>query len=469
MTLPDRLLIASVSGLRGLVGCGLDPIVASRFVAAYAAGLEPGGSVVLGHDARLSHPVFRHAVAAALMASGFDVLDVGPIATPTLGRYVRTSGSVGGIQISASHNPKEYNGLKFFQPDGVVLSPELGKAMLDRFESETFRWAALEDLGRETAIADADEDHIEAVCALTDVDRIASRQFRVLLDGCHGGGGPTLEKLLRRLGCQVIAIGTKPDGRYDHTPEPNVANLQVISRLMAGSDAFDLGFVLDPDADRLALLDSDGTFIGEEYTLVIAAAQRLKHGGPDGPLVANLSTSAMIDAVAKAAGRTVVRSPVGEFHVVQALRQHGGIFGGEGNGGVIDPRVGWVRDSLLGAALVLEALAEAPANSSLQDLTRPWPILVMVKDKIDLPAGGSAVANAALNTVADEIGKSHPSALIDRRDGLHARLNDRTWLHLRASNTEPIVRILLEAPDDRTADDLRLTAKHMVIKAIERS
>lgn len=468
MSQHDHLLIASVSGLRGLVGRGLDPIVAARFAAAYAAGLEPGGSVVLGHDARISHPVFRHAVTSSLLASGFDVLDVGPIATPTLGRYVRTSGSVGGIQISASHNPKEYNGLKFFQPDGAVLSPELGQAMLERFRADSSRWASLDSLGRQIVVADADEDHIAAVCALVDTDRIAARGFRVLLDGCHGGGGPTLEKLLRRLGCQVLSIGTKPDGVYDHTPEPNVGNLQSISKLMAGSGSFDIGFVLDPDADRLALLDGSGTFIGEEYTLVIAAAQRLKHGGPAGPLVANLSTSAMIDAVAAAAGRTVERSPVGEFHVVNALRSKGGIFGGEGNGGVIDPRVGWVRDSLLGAALVLDALAESN-ELTLQDLIRPWPALVMVKDKIDLPAGGAGAANAALNAVAEELGHIFPGAKIDRRDGLHARLDDRTWVHLRASNTEPIVRILLEATDDRTADELRLTAKKLVMQAIERS
>jgi phosphomannomutase len=462
----DHLLIASVSGLRGLVGRGLDPIVAARFAASYAAGLESGGSIVLGHDARLSHPVFRNAVTASLLASGFDVLDVGPIATPTLGRYVRTSGSAGGIQISASHNPKEYNGLKFFQPDGAVLSPELGQAMLDRFRSDTYRWATLDKMGKSIQVVDADEDHIEAVCALVDAERIAARGFRVLLDGCHGGGGPTLEKLLRRLGCKVIGIGTKPDGVYDHTPEPNVANLEPISKLMAGCGSFDLGFVLDPDADRLALLDGEGAFIGEEYTLVIAAAQRLRHGGPQGPLVANLSTSAMIDAVAAEAGRTVVRSPVGEFHVVKALRDHGGIFGGEGNGGVIDPRVGWVRDSLLGAALVLDALAES-SDITLQDLISPWPKLVMVKDKIDLPAGGAGAANAALNIVADELASRFTGSKIDRRDGLHARLDDRTWLHLRASNTEPIVRILLEATDDRTADELRLTAKDLVIQAIE--
>lgn len=466
MTPNDHLLIASVSGLRGLVGRGLDPIVASRFAAAYAAGLEPGGSVVLGHDARLSNAVFRNAVTASLLASGFDVLDVGPIATPTLGRYVRTSGSVGGIQISASHNPKEYNGLKFFQPDGAVLSPELGKTMLERFQGDKFRWAPLDRLGRQIPVADADEDHIAAVCALVDTDRIAARGFRVLLDGCHGGGGPTLEKLLRRLGCSVLGIGTKPDGVYDHTPEPNVANLQPITQLMAGAGGFDVGFVLDPDADRLALLDGSGTFIGEEYTLVIAAAQRLKHGGPAGPLVANLSTSAMLDAVAAGAGRTVVRSPVGEFHVVKTLRDNGGIFGGEGNGGVIDPRVGWVRDSLLGAALVLEALAES-SELTLQDLIRPWPELVMVKDKIDLPAGGAGAANAALEFVGTELSLMYPGAKIDRRDGLHARLDARTWLHLRASNTEPIVRILLEATDDRTAEELRLMAKELIIRAIE--
>jgi phosphomannomutase len=466
MTASSPLLIASVSGLRGLVGNGLDPIVAARFVAAYAAGLESPGSIVLGHDARLSHPVFEHAVTSALLASGFDVLSVGPIATPTLGRYVRTTGSAGGIQISASHNPKEYNGLKFFQPEGMVLSPELGKAMLERFETGQSRWAAISQIGSLHVVKDADEDHVAAVCALVDADLIASRSFRVMLDGCHGGGGPSLEKLLRRLGCRVLSIGTKPDGIYDHTPEPTVSNLSTIAKLMSGAGDLDLGLVLDPDADRLALLDRDGSFIGEEYTLVIAAAQRLRHGGPAGPLAANLSTSAMIDAVAREFGREVIRTPVGEFHVVEGLRQNRGLIGGEGNGGVIDPRVGWVRDSLMGAALVLEALAEAPAGTSLKELISPWPKLEMIKDKIDLPPGGSAVAKAALEGVAEEISKSYPSARIDRRDGLHARMDDTTWLHLRASNTEPIVRILLEAAGADQAESLRQSAHSMIRRAL---
>jgi len=461
-----NLLIASVSGLRGLVGNGLDPIVAGRFIAAYAAGLDRPGSVVVGHDARLSHHLFEQAVNASLMASGLDVLAVGPIATPTLGRYVRTTGSVGGIQISASHNPKEYNGLKFFQPEGMVLSPELGKAMLERFENHQARWASLPELGSLIKVELADEDHIAAVCALVDSDLIAARKFRVLLDGCHGGGGPTLEKLLQRLGCQVLGIGTKPDGIYDHTPEPTAANLTRIARLMSGAGDFDLGLILDPDADRLALLDRDGSFIGEEYTLVLAAAQRLRHGGPPGPLVANLSTSAMIDAVAKAHGRQVIRTPVGEFHVVQALREHAGIIGGEGNGGVIDPRVGWVRDSLMGAALVLEALAQSEPNTTLARLASPWPRLIMVKDKIDLPPGGASVAREALETIANELAEELPTAKLDLRDGLHARLDDQTWFHLRASNTEPIVRILLEAPTEQSANQLRQSASRRILKAI---
>lgn len=466
MSKSGQVLIASVSGLRGLVGNGLDPIVAGRFVAAYAAGLDRPGSVVVGHDARLSHPVFEHAVISSLLASGLDVLAVGPIATPTLGRYVRTTGSVGGIQISASHNPKEYNGLKFFQPEGMVLSPEQGAEMLSRFESGESRWAGISELGRLMQVTDADEDHVAAVCSLVDVDLIASRKFKVLLDGCHGGGGPSLEKLLRNLGCDVLAIGTKPDGMYDHTPEPTVANLGRIAKLMSGTGDFDLGLVLDPDADRLALLDRDGSFIGEEYTLVLAAAQRLKHGGPSGPLVANLSTSAMIDSVARATGREVVRTPVGEFHVVRALQEQKGIIGGEGNGGVIDPRVGWVRDSLMGAALVLEALADAPPGTSLADLARPWPRLVMVKDKIDLPPGGAAVARQALTAVAEQLAQSHSQATLDQRDGLHARLSESSWLHLRASNTEPIVRILLEAATPAEAEELKQLARSLIQQSL---
>jgi phosphomannomutase len=434
--------IASVSGLRGVVGDGLDPVVVLEFAAAYAAGCAPG-PIVVGHDGRVSATVFVNAVLAAVTATGRDALLVGAAATPTLGRLVRDQRAAGGVQISASHNPPRYNGLKFFQPEGMVLSPAQGRAVLDRLERRAFGWASWDKLGRVRALEDPDDAHLNQVLKLVNVDAIRRRGLSVVLDACHGAGGRMGAALLRALGCRTVVLGGNADGRYDHPPEPTEANLRDFSAIIPATGA-DVGFAQDPDADRLAIVDETGRYIGEELTLALAARRRLAQ--VRGPVVLNLSTSRVTEEVAKAHGCPVHRTPVGEIHVVERMRAEGAVLGGEGNGGVIDPRVGFVRDSFVGMALVLDLLAQS--DTPLSRIVDQLPAPAMVKDQY--PLAGNAAGAAGVAALWDRIVAANPEAAADRRDGLRLDWPDR-WVHVRASNTEPIVRVIAEAPDPDAA------------------
>lgn len=436
--------IASVSGLRGIVGHGLDPASVVEFAAAYAAGCGPG-PIVVGHDGRVSAPVFVHATLAGVTATGRDVLLAGPAATPTIGHLVRDRGASGGIQISASHNPPEYNGLKFFQPEGMVLSPESGREMLGRLGRREFGWAPWSALGKVHTLHNPDNEHLDAVLRLVDVEAIRARRFGVVLDACHGSGGRMGLALLQALGCRASVVGGDPDGRYDHPPEPTEAHLRVLCRQVPAESA-SIGFAQDPDADRLAIVDEKGRYIGEELTLALAVARRLSQF--QGPVITNLSTSRVIDEVAARSGCPVYRTPVGEIHVVERMRAEHAVLGGEGNGGVIDPRVGFVRDSFVAMALTLDLMAAE--GRPLSALVDELPRYVMVKQKY--PLRGHA-QRTPIDVLFNQIADSVPEAQVDRRDGL--RLDWPTcWVHVRASNTEPIVRVIAEAHDSEKAGEL---------------
>jgi phosphomannomutase len=445
--------IASVSGLRGIVGNGLDPAVAAEFAAAYAAGCGPG-PIVVGNDGRASAPVFVHAVLAGVTATGRDVLEAGPVATPTLGRLVRDRGASGGIQISASHNPPEYNGLKFFQPGGMVLAPEAGRAILVRLGRRDFGWAPWNALGKVTALHNPDAEHQEAVLRTVLQEAIRERRYGVVLDSCHGAGGRLGAALLGALGCRTAVLGGEPDGRYDHAPEPTEANLSGMARLVPAESA-DVGFAQDPDADRLAIIDEDGRYIGEELTLALALRRRLEQA--TGPVVINLSTSRVCEDVAASYGCPVHRTPVGEIHVVERMRAEGAVLGGEGNGGVIDPRVGYVRDSFVGMALVLDLMAAT--GKRLSQLVAELPRYEMVKEKFPVGQEGPP-----LDDVFDRIAQEHPEARPDRRDGLRLDWPDR-WAHVRPSNTEPVVRVITEARDRVAAAALARQVGEWVARA----
>src|SRR4051812_16597612 len=408
MNLVSGTRIASVSGLRGVVGDGLDPAIVVEFAAAYASGCVPG-PIVVGHDGRVSAPVFVPAVLAGVTATGHDALLVGPTATPTIGRLVRDQKAAGGIQISASHNPTHYNGLKFFQPGGMVLAPSSGREVLARLERREFGWAPWDALGRVRNLEDPDAAHLNQVLKIVDVEAIRRRKFPVILDACHGAGGRMGAALLRALGCELMLLGGIPDGRYDHRPEPTEANLRAFAAVVPATGAA-VGFAQDPDADRLALIDENGRYVGEELTLALALRRRLSQ--VTGPVVMNLSTSRVSEELARRMGATVHRTPVGEIHVVERRRAESALLGGEGNGGVIDPRVGYVRDSFVGMALVLDLLAAT--GEPLSRLVGELPAFAMVKDQYPLkgPRDGD------IDALWDRITAAHPEATADRRDGL---------------------------------------------------
>jgi phosphomannomutase len=437
--------IASISGLRGIVGDGLDPVVAAEFAAAYASRCEPG-AIVIGHDGRISSRVFYPAVSAAVAATGRDVWLGGAAATPSLGVLVRQRRAAGGIQISASHNPPQYNGLKFFQPRGMVLSPEQGQDVLACWRDKGFSWASWASLGQIREIEDPVGLHLERVLEVVDVAAIRRRAFVVGLDACHGSGGHLAAKLLRKLGCRPWIVGGEPDGQYDHPPEPTERNLGEFSSIVPAVGAA-VGFAQDPDADRLAIVDETGRYIGEELTLALAATRRLLQSR--GPIALNLSTSKVTEEIARRAGCPVIRTPVGEINVVEAMLEQQAILGGEGNGGVIDPRIGYVRDSFVGMALVLDLLASD--DRKLSEWVQTLPRFYMVKDQHPLGSGGAEPA--AVGTFWDRLAEAHPEARSDRRDGLRLEWDDR-WVHVRASNTEPIVRVIAEASSEAEARQL---------------
>jgi phosphomannomutase len=427
-------LIISVSGLRGIVGDTLTPEVTRRFTAAFAEIL-PDGPVLVTRDGRANGGQLVAPVAAGLSQGGKrTVLDGGIAATPTTGVLVRQHGCVGGVQISASHNPAEYNGLKLFSAEGRVVPAGVGQAVLDRFRMLDARSSMLVQPSASglQQLADTTTAHLALVERIVDAERIRRRRFRVLLDANHGAGSVLGRPLLERLGCAVILLGGKPDGLFSHPPEPTAQNLAGVLQEVTRARA-DVGFCQDPDADRLAIIDERGRYLGEEYTLAICANHVLRH--TPGPVVTNCSTSRMTENIARKYGVPFFRSAVGEANVVDGMLREQAVLGGEGNGGVIDPRVVLVRDSFVGMALVLDAMAER--NQPVSALADELPRYAMRKTKIGLTRDKVAES-------FDRLEQHFHDAMPDRLDGLRLDWPD-SWLLVRASNTEPIVRIIAEA------------------------
>ncbi|EMB18065.1 phosphoglucosamine mutase [Rhodopirellula europaea] len=431
-------LIISVSGLRGILGETLTPEVAVRFAAAFSAAM-PEGKIVIGRDGRTTGPMLRSAIVSALSASGRDVIDADVAATPTIGVLVRELGAVGAIAISASHNPPEYNGIKLFGGDGRVLDAESGAKIRDAYFAGTNQWATYDKIGEVSSVDDPHAAHLEKVLATVDVDAIKAKQFRVLIDSNHGAGGLLGVRLLKALGCTVEAMGHEPTGKFAHTPEPTAENLQGISADVTGRECV-VGFCQDPDADRLALIDETGRYIGEECTLALCVRQAMETGRTSGPIVINGATSSMSTLIAKQHGVETFRSAVGEANVCDLMIDKKASYGGEGNGGPIDPTVGYVRDSFVGMAQTLALLART--GKPLSELADELPQLSIQKSK----AGVSA---ERLPEVFDKLEAKFTDAEATRGDGMRLQWSDR-WLLVRGSNTEPIVRMIAEAP---TADE----------------
>ena len=442
----DLTCVISISGIRGIVGKTIDVDQVLGLAAAYGRTIAAGGTVVVGRDSRPTGALFAQAAAAGLRAAGCAVIDIGIVPTPTVPIMISELGAAGGIQLSASHNPVEWNALKLFSGQGRnVDQAQLDRVLAEYRQSSTQPWRTWEGVGSWTQRGDALDIHLKRVLAAVDVGLIRKRKPTVVIDSVNGSGSVIAPRLLAELGCTVVPLYTDPTKIFPRDPEPTAANVTETGGVVVKSRA-DIGFVQDPDADRLAIIDETGTYIGEEYTLVLCAAARLAAVGRGGVVCTNLSTSRMLEDIAARTGARVVRAKVGEAHVVDAMQANQAVIGGEGNGGIIDPRVVWGRDSQIGMALVLEYLARE--GKPLSQVIASIPRYAIHKEKV-------AMDRAAVTAAIDRL-RGHPvaqGAELITLDGLKLVWPDR-WVHLRASGTEPVSRIIAEAPDTAQAGDL---------------
>jgi phosphomannomutase len=427
-------LMISVSGIRGIVGESLTPEAVVTFARALGTYLE-GKAVVVGRDSRPSGPMLEAAAIAGLLSCGCLIKRLGIVPTPTVGVAICELGAGGGIQITASHNPSPYNGLKLFGPRGMVLTAAEGTDVVRIHTSGQFRPTSYQTTCHDEVIAEPAAAHLERILKQVDVSKIQHRRFRILIDANGGAGGPMLLELLDRLSWQhlLTTIGCEADGQFTHEPEPTEENLSEVAPLVAENNCA-VGFALDPDADRLALIDEHGQYIGEELTLALATEFRLRQ--QPGPVVVNMSTSRVIEDIAARHSCAFHRSAVGEANVVERMLEIGAVIGGEGNGGVIDPRVGLVRDPFIGMALILSLLAET--GKTVSQLVSELPTYHIFKTK-------KAIERPALPSLYDQLAQRWSEAKVNREDGLRLDWPDR-WVHVRPSNTEPIVRVIAEAP-----------------------
>jgi phosphomannomutase len=436
-------LIISVSGMRGIVGENLTPAIAAEYGCAFGSFLKGGAagprpSVCVGRDSRISGQMLASAVMAGLCSVGVEAIDLGLVTTPGVGIMLRHLGCRGGVIITASHNPLPYNGIKLLLDNGMAPPPETAAQIRRRFFDKRFAFAGSAQCGRVAVNSETDRIHVQKVLAVVQSQQVARRRYKIALDSVNGAGAPVAKRLLTELGCEIVAMNDEPTGLFAHEPEPTAANLGGLCERVRQAAA-DVGFAQDPDADRLAIVDENGVYIGEEYTLALAAKH--VYSSRTGTAAANLSTSRMIDDVAKAAGGRVVRTPVGEANVAGAMLANDCIIGGEGNGGVIDLRVGPIRDSLVAMALVLQLMAQT--GRTVSQLVRQIGRYYMHKDKFAADAGQA-------ERIIARTKQRFAGAALDTSDGCRFDFDDG-WVHLRTSNTEPVMRIIVEARDEAAA------------------
>lgn len=449
-----QALIVSISGMRGLVGENLFPETAAAYGSAFGTFLKQRHvgrnevKVAIGRDSRLSGQMIYSAAAAGLTACGIDVIDIGICSTPGVGIMLRHLGCDGGVVITASHNPTAYNGIKFLLEDGIAPSADKAQQIIDLFHKRQFIYTDALGCGHITADDQAHRVHVDKVLKTVQQQSIIEKGFCVVLDSVNGAGGAEAMLLLEALGCDVVPMNVEPTGLFTHTPEPTKENLSALCEKMKHTKAA-VAFAQDPDADRLAMVDETGSYIGEEYTLALAAKQIFSQ--TKGTAAANLSTSRMIDDIAAAAGGEVIRTPVGEANVAQAMVANNCVIGGEGNGGVIDLRVGPVRDSLAGMALVLQLMADT--GRPLSQLAAEVGGYIMYKNKY--PADKQQAAR-----VIEKAKTVFSNAKINTIDGCRFDLDDG-WIHIRTSNTEPIMRVILETKSPETAQQYNQTVEEI--------
>lgn len=448
----SETLIISISGVRGIVGKDLTPDFVARYAAAFGSVMAgPGKTVVLGRDSRTSGELFAISAAAGLRSVGCDVIDLGIVPTPTTQLAVEHHRAAGGLVITASHNPVEWNALKLVGPDGVFLDAETGGRISELASGNKIERVGWDGIGRTRNDHRSIDRHIERVFAIpyVDTEAIIARRVKVALDCVRGAGGKIIPRLLEELGCEVSVINGETDGKFPRAPEPVPANLGELSNFVTEVGA-DIGMAVDPDVDRLALVDETGRPIGEDYTLAFAVEAVLDKN--PGNVVVNLSTSRIIDDVADRFGVNLTRAPVGEANVARVMRAKQAVIGGEGNGGVILPELHLGRDAPLGVAMILGLMANT-GTLKVSDLVDRNPRYVIVKDK--------GPRTADIEPIYEALAARFSDAERDRQDGLRLTWDDR-WLHVRPSGTEPIVRIIAEAPSQESADALVSIAREVL-------
>lgn len=446
-------LIKSISGIRGTIGGRsgdtLNPLDIVKFTSAYAtfirrSGKSQSNTIVVGRDARISGEMVKNVVCGTLMGIGYDVINIGLATTPTTELAVRMTQAAGGIIITASHNPRQWNALKLLNHEGEFLTKSEGNEVLDIAESEDFTYADVDHLGHYSEDASFDQRHIESVLALKLVDREAIKKahFKVAVDGINSVGGIILPKLLNELGVEYTLLNGEPTGDFAHNPEPLEKNLGGIMQEMS-KGGYDLGIVVDPDVDRLAFICEDGTMFGEEYTLVSVADYVLSH--TPGNTVSNLSSTRALRDITEKHGGQYMASAVGEVNVTTKMKEVNAVIGGEGNGGVIYPESHYGRDALVGIALFLSSLAHKGCKVS--ELRKSYPNYFMAKNRIDL------TPETDISAILDRIKEMYADEKVTDIDGVKIDFADK-WVHLRASNTEPIIRVYSEAATMEEAESL---------------
>jgi phosphomannomutase len=449
-------LIKSISGIRGTIGGlpgnALTPLDTVKFASAYSAWIKERNKtcerlkVVIGRDARLSGDMVNRVVSGTLIASGVDVIDLGQATTPTVEMAVTGLRANGGIILTASHNPKQWNALKLLNEEGEFLSDADGKSLLAIAEKSEFNFAEVDGLGQVTYNDTYTDEHIRAVLSLplVDIDAIYRANFRVVVDAVNSVGGIAIPRLLASLGVHVVELNCRPDGQFSHNPEPLPEHLTEIAKTVPEENA-DLGIVVDPDVDRLALVCEDGSFFGEEYTLVAVADYVL--GKTAGNTVSNLSSSRALKDITEKHGGQYFSSAVGEVNVVAEMKRVNAVIGGEGNGGVIYPELHYGRDALVGAALFLSHLAQKRIKCS--ELRAQYPDYFVSKNKVTL------TPETNIDKILQKIKDKYSSCRISDIDGVRVDFDkEKKWVHLRKSNTEPIIRIYAEAASEEEASAL---------------
>jgi phosphomannomutase len=454
-------LMIGVSGMRGTVGGTLTPSVVSRMAAAFGAFLRQAavplnGShyrVVFGRDTRPSGTWVRDIACGTLVASGVEAIDLDVVTTPGVAMMVKHLGADAGVIATASHNPIQWNGLKFVSSRSIALPPDQAERIKALYESGAAEFARVEKLLPPKRNTETHALHVRRVLDYVDALGISAKRLKVVLDSVNGAGCVPTATLLSKLGCQVIHLNNTPDGQFPHEPEPTAANLTQLAAEVKRQRAA-VGFAQDPDADRLAIVDENGVYIGEEYTLALAARLILARK-PGALAAANLSTSRMLDDIAARYGGRVARTPVGEANVAHAMLAGGAVIGGEGNGGVIDPRIVPGRDSLVAIAYTLQLMAET--GKTLSQLVAELPRYEIMKTKFPCRREDA-------NRAVDAIVKEFAAEKVDTQDGIRIDW-DNSWVHARPSNTEPIMRIIAEAPD-RAAAEKRIAGVQAVVDRV---